>query len=232
MGLHGNMTAIPQLLLMQWNYKDQLQATTEQIADKGDMPEVTYYVCDTVGQRVRKVTERQGISGQTPTRMKERTYLGVFEIYREYWGDGSTASLEREILNVMDDKRCIALVEARTHGSDPGPAQLIRYQFANHLCSISLELDDYARIISYMENTPYGSTSYQAVRSRVEAPKRYRYTSKDRDDENGLYYCGARYYAPWLGRWASADLKGLVDGTNVFGYAHDNPLMYVDPTGT
>ena len=46
------------------------------------------------------------------------------------------------------------------------PAQLIRYQFGNHLGSASLELDDQAQIISYEEYTPYGSTSYQAVRAR------------------------------------------------------------------
>lgn len=49
----------------------------------------------------------------------------------------------------MDGKRCIALVE---DGSDPGPGQLIRYQFANHLCSISLELDDYARMYAEQGN--------------------------------------------------------------------------------
>ena len=48
------------------------------------------------------------------------------------------------------------------------PAQLIRYQFGNHLGSASLELDDQAQIISYEEYHPYGSTSYQAVRSQTE----------------------------------------------------------------
>jgi uncharacterized protein RhaS with RHS repeats len=89
----------------------------------------------------------------------------------------------------------------RTQGNEPGvPQQLIRYQFGNHLGSASLELDDQAQIISYEEYTPYGSTSYQAVRSQTETPKRYRYTGKERDEESGLYYHGARYYAPWLGR--------------------------------
>ena len=49
-------------------------------------PETTYYVYDAAGQRVRKVTERQTAPGATPTRMKERIYLGGFEIYREYDG--------------------------------------------------------------------------------------------------------------------------------------------------
>ena len=106
----------------------------------------------------------------------------------------------------MDDKQRIALVETRTQGNDPAaPEQLIRYQFGNHLGSASLELDEQAQIISYEEYHPYGSTSYQAVRSQTETPKRYRYTGKERDEESGLYYHGARYYAPWLGRWTSAD---------------------------
>ena len=75
----------------------------------------------------------------------------------------------------MDDKQRIALVETRTAWRRPGvPEQLIRYQFGNHLGSASLELDDQAQIISYEEYTPYGSTSYQAVRK------------PDRDDQSDI----------------------------------------------
>ena len=133
---------------------------------------------------MRKVTERQN-----GTRKDERIYLGGFEIYRAYNGDGATVTLERETLHIMDDKQRIALVETRTldtAGNDPAPPQLIRYQFGNHLGSASLELDDQAQIISYEEYYPYGSTSYQAVRSQTETPKRYRYTGKERDEESGL----------------------------------------------
>ena len=116
--------------------------------------------------------------------MKERIYLGGFEIYRK----NGANPLVRETLHIMDDKQRIALVETRAQGYEPGvPRQLIRYQFGSHLGSVSLELDDQAHIISYEEYTPYGSTSYQAVRSQIETPKRYRYTAKERDEENGLY---------------------------------------------
>src|SRR5262249_58074219 len=71
----------------------------------------------------------------------------------------------RRSSDLMDDRQRIALVETRTQGSDPAPQQLIRYQCGNHLDSASLELDDQAQIISYEEYFPYGSTSYQAVRS-------------------------------------------------------------------
>lgn len=219
---HGNIMQMPHLPLMQWDFKDQLSTSSRQVAITGS-PETTLYVYDAAGQRARKVTLRQD-----GARKNERIYLGGFEVYREYNGTGNVVTLERETLHVMDYKQRIALVENRPAGS---PAQLIRYQLGNHLSSASLELDDKARIISYEEYAPYGNTSYQAVRTRTETPKRYRYTGKERDEENGLYYHGARYYALWLGRWTSCDAGGINDGANLYIFTHQNPLVFLDPTG-
>jgi RHS repeat-associated protein len=117
-------------------------------------------------------------------------------------------------------------------GNDQAPPQLIRYQFGNHLGSSSLELGGQAQIISYEEYSPYGCSSYQAARSQTEAAKRYRYTGKERDEESGLYYHGARYYTPWIGRWASADPTGLEDGANIYAYVNGKPTALVDEEGT
>jgi len=227
---HGNMLRMPHLQVMRWDFKDELQMTQRQAVNPADVDGVqhhgerTWYVYDSAGQRVRKVTELA-----TDQIKDERVYLGSFEIYRR----NGVNSLVRETLHIMDDQQRIALVETRTQGNEPGvPQQLIRYQFSNHLDSASLELDDQAQISSYEEYTPYGSTSYQAVRIQTETPKRYRYTGKERDEENGLYYHGARYFAPWLGRWMSADPAGLVDGANRYAYVRNNPLAFADSTGT
>ncbi len=230
---HGNMTRMPHLPLMQWDYRDQLQATAQQVINHGT-PETTWYVYDSAGQRVRKVTETavnapSAAAGTNPVRLKERIYLGGFELYREFKANGTTVTLERETLHIMDDKQRIALVETRT--DKPDPEQLIRYQFGNHLGSASLELDDEAKIISYEEYNPYGSTSYQAVRSQTKTAKRYRYTGKERDEESGLYYHGARYYAPWVGRWSSCDPVGMMDGSNLYAYVRNRPVKLVDRTG-
>ena len=230
--LHGNMIQMPHLPLMQWDFKDQLQATSPQVRNDGGKPKITYFVYDASGQRVRKVTERQADAGQTPTRMKERIYLGGFKVYREYNGDGTTMTLERETLHIMDDKQRIALVETRTQGNDDSPRQLNRYQLGNHLGSASLELSDLGAIVSYEEYYPYGSTSYQGGRSVAEVGlKRYRYTGKERDGETGLYYHGARYYAAWLGRWVSCDPIGIAGGINVFVYTSNSPINRIDPNG-
>jgi RHS repeat-associated protein len=229
---HGNITKMPHLPLMVWDHRDQLQATAQQAVNNGGTPEITYYVYNASGQRARKVTERQAAAGQTPTRSKERIYLGSFEIYREYASDGEAVILERETLHIMDNRQRIALVETLTRGADGSLPQLIRFQFSNHQGSANLELDDQAQIISYEEFYPYGSTSYQAVRAGLDRnAKRYRYTGKERDEENGLYYHGARYYSPWLGRWINPDPAEVADGLNVYLYVQANPVAFHDPNG-
>jgi RHS repeat-associated protein len=228
---HGNMTSMPHLTLMQWDFKDQLNATSRQAVNatppKDKMPETTLYVYDAGGQRARKVTERQDGS-----RKAERIYLGGFEIYRGFNANGKDFALERETLHITDGKQRVSLVETRTQGTDGSPAQLVRYQFGSHLGSTSLELDDKANVISYEEYFPYGSTSYLAVDQGIKAAaKRYRHTGKERDEETGFTYHGARYYAAWLGRWTSCDPAGLSQSPNPYEFVGSRPLVLVDKSG-
>lgn len=225
---HGNLLEMPHLPEMTWDFKDQLQSTEQQVVNNGSA-ETTFYVYDSAGQRVRKVTVTSG-----RVRSKERVYLGGYELYREYRG-GATVSMERQTLHVMDDKRRVALIESKTVDSSVAGnltvSSVFRFQYDNHLGSACLELDDAASIISYEEYYPYGSTSFELVSSAIEvSAKRYRYTGKERDEETGFAYHGARYYAPWLGRWMSCD--PLKDGrVNLYVYASADPIQQVDPSG-
>jgi RHS repeat-associated protein len=219
----GNMTSMPHLPQMTWDFKEQLASTQRQVVNNSPA-EATCYVYNATGQRVRKVT--QSGSG---TKTKERIYLGSYEVYREYGSDGRRVTLERQTLHVMDDKRRVAMAETNTTS---GAATILRYQFDNHLGSASLELDGNAAVISYEEYYPYGSTSFQAVSGAIQVSlKRYRYTGKERDEETGFYYHGARYYAPWLGRWTSCDRTGIKDGPNVYAYVNARPINLSDPNG-
>src|SRR5690554_7848270 len=123
---------------------------------------------------------------------------------------GSVPKVERTTVHVSDDTGRVAMLEKRTVGNagdDHNTAEeLTRYIYSNHLQSASLELDESGAIISYEEYHPYGTTSYQAMIASIHAvAKRYRYTGKERDEESGLYYHGARYYVPWLERRTAVD---------------------------
>jgi RHS repeat-associated protein len=79
---------------------------------------------------------------------------------------------------------------------------------------------------------PYGSTSWWAGDSSLDVSrKRYRYTGMERDEETGLQCHGVRYYAPWLGRWTSADPIGIGDGVNRYAYCHGGPVNATDRGG-
>ncbi len=230
---HGNMLSMPQLASLQWDYLNRLRLARRQAVNADDSDgalhqgERTAFVHDAGGQRLRKATWRANGS-----LMKERLYLGPYEVYREYDGVGSTVTLERTTLHVMDGAARVALLETRTQGDDGSPAQLARYQYGNHLDSACVELDATGRVVSYEEYTPFGSTSYQAYDAGIRAAaKRYRYSGTERDEETGLQWCATRYYATWLGRWTSADPAGPVEGLNLYAYSSNNPVGRSDPGG-
>ncbi|MCB9475281.1 MAG: RHS repeat-associated core domain-containing protein [Deltaproteobacteria bacterium] len=227
---HGN-AGLPHLTVQQWDAKNRLQAVATQSVGSGT-PETTYYLYDASGQRIRKVTDNAAAEGVTPKRKSERVYINGFEIYREYQSDGTTVDLEREALHVNDDAQRVALVETKTidSGSAVGsPTPLQRFQLTTHLGSACLELNETADVITYEEYYPFGMTSFHSATASV--PKRYRYTGKERDDESGLYYHGARYYAPWLGRWTAADPGGMKNGPNRYAYVRNSPVKFSDPNG-
>jgi RHS repeat-associated protein len=136
---------------------------------------------------------------------------------------------------VFDGVRRIAMVETKTisGGAPVTPlVNLFRFQYTNHLGSAHLECDQSGAVISYEELAPYGASSYRSAPSASEvSARRYRYTGKERDEETGLDYFGARFYAPWLGRWTTADPLGLQAGVNLYLYARGSPIVFNDPSG-
>ncbi|TKA78779.1 hypothetical protein B0A55_04117 [Friedmanniomyces simplex] len=232
---NGNITSMPELNILDWDYRNQLHRSSQQGAGV-NTPETTWYCYDSQGGRVRKVTERQSKPGSTAvaTQLKERLIVGGYDIYREYQSDGVELSQQCTTLTIRDAQQLDVLVEqwtTMTKGRSAGmQTRLVRYQYQDHVNSVFMELDDTGALVSVDEFTPYGSTTHRSL--NVHGPKRFRFAGKEADGESGLSYFGRRYYAPWLARWISPDPIGIADGLNVFEYVVSNPLRYRDPHGT
>jgi RHS repeat-associated protein len=143
---------------------------------------------------------------------------------------------ERETVSLSDDQDKFLISETKTveNGSTiTTPVSTIRYQYTNHLGSASLELDHTASIISYEEYHPFGTTSYRSGRTETEcSQKRYKYCGKEKDEESGLYYYGARYYAQWICRFVSVDpLQHKYPIYTPFQYAGNKPIIAIDIDG-
>jgi RHS repeat-associated protein len=224
------MRNIQQLQNISWDFRDQMYMSQRQKVNNEDIDgiqchgEKTYYMYDDKGRRVRKATLLA--NGNLKD---ERIYLDDLEIYRKH--SRPHANLLRETIHINGDKQRIAIVETRNEVNDGSMKKLIRYQFDDHLGSSTLELNDKAKIISYEEYTPYGSSSYQAVRNQNETPKRYRYSGKEKDEESGLYYYGERYYESSLAKWCSPDPSGISDGINSTVFTQNRPISAIDKQG-
>jgi RHS repeat-associated protein len=227
---HGFLTTMPHLSLMRWTFRDEFQAVATQVVHDG-VPETTWYVYDGEGKRVRKVTDRAAAANEEPSAKSQRYYLEGVEIQRDY-GAGGGPTDELRTLHVMTDHERVALLETRVDTAAGTTSRLVRYQGIDQLGSSHLETDDAGRVISYEEYHPFGTTAYQAVDKTVAAAaKRYRYTGLERDDESGFAYHAARYYAPWLGRWISADKHADELDGNRYAYVKNNPIVHRDRNG-
>lgn len=107
------------------------------------------------------------------------------------------------------------------------------YFHGDHLGSSSVLTDRDGERVQHYEYTTYGKEGFKDNSSAFEIS--HRYTGQVLDDETGLYYYGARYYDPELGRFVQADT--IVPSAanpqllNRYAYCGNNPLKYVDPSG-
>jgi len=209
---HGNMLTMPHLTTMNWDYLDQLHS-----ASNGTF--TSYYNYDSEGNRTRKVVVKNNI-------IETRYYINGYELYRKE--NNGIVDFERKTINISDDEKVFVRVEQKT-GENPA----VRYQYDNHLGSACLELDNIGQIISYEEYHPFGTTSYRSGRTQTEVSlKRYKYCGKERDEETGLYYYGARYYAAWLTKFISCDpLQHEYPHYTPYQYAGNKPITYIDLDG-
>jgi insecticidal toxin complex protein TccC len=200
-----------------WNSRDQLSRVTMIKRDSGlGDDEETYLYSQ--GERVGK-------THTTITTVQETRYLDGLELHTSNGG---------EILHVISLELAYGSVRClHWEAGQPGgiEADQLRYSLDEPHGSCTFELDRHGELISLEFYYPFGGTAWRAGRSLIEVGyKTIRYSGKELD-ASGLYYFGARYYAPWLQRWISADPAGDVDGLNLYGFVANNPTTYADDGG-
>ena len=107
----------------------------------------------------------------------------------------------------------------------------IYYYHPNHLGSTSFVTDNNATITQGFLYAPFGeiTTEYNINFGNNVIPK-YSFNAKELDEETGMYYYEARYYAPPT--FTSRDpLFEKYFWMSPYAYCANNPVKYVDPSG-
>jgi len=200
-----------------WDHSDRMTGYRVQA---GPAPSLeTRYLYDSDGTRVKKWTRKAGGV------VESTAYIdGIFE-YHAWTESGAPALKENNHLHVVEGQNRTALIRAGDqHSADAGPP--IQYHLGDHLGSSSLVVNGAGTWVNREEFFAYGETSLGSF-----AKKRYRFMGKERDEDSGLSYHGARYYASWLGRWTACDPSGSKDILQLYCFVRCNPLVMIDPSG-
>jgi RHS repeat-associated protein len=104
-----------------------------------------------------------------------------------------------------------------------------RYYATDHLGSTRSAWDGSKANAGSYEFTPYGNEYHHAGSALASLSGAY--TGKPWDDDAQLFHFPYRQYSPDLVTWTSRDPLGMIDGPNIYGYVHANPIMRIDPEG-
>ena len=101
---------------------------------------------------------------------------------------------------------------------------------SDHLGSAAWITDGQGLPVQYIMYAPYGEELLNQHPWGYD--ERYKFTGKERDEETGYDYFGARYYWPPLGHWLSVDpWADIYQGISPYTYCMWNPVINLDPNG-
>jgi RHS repeat-associated protein len=107
----------------------------------------------------------------------------------------------------------------------------LRFLLGDHLGSTSITTDSSGIVGSTILYTPWGGRRFVSG----SIPTNYQYTDQRIESNWGVYFYGARWYDPALGRFTSPDTvtptEQGVQAWDRFAYVNNSPVKYADPTG-
>ncbi len=104
------------------------------------------------------------------------------------------------------------------------------YYHADGSGNITMLLDtNQTMVASYRYNDPYGNNV--TTSGTLASANVYRFSSKERHAQSGLYYYGYRFYFPYPQRWTNRDPIGEGRALNLYDFVFNDPVSGYDPLG-
>ena len=109
---------------------------------------------------------------------------------------------------------------------------VLHFLLTDHLGSTAVTTSDTGVRVTELRYYPYGDSARYNPGGQITT---YRFTGQRWDPGTGLYFYGARWYDPLIGRFIQADTivpsPGDPQSLNRYSYVLNNPLKYNDPSG-
>jgi RHS repeat-associated protein len=125
----------------------------------------------------------------------------------------------------IDGRDLAAIIEE--FGNTNCPYELIYFYTNDHLGTPILMTDNEGLPIFEGEFLPFGEI-YSITGSAIN---NFRFPGQFYDNETGLSYNHFRYYQSKFSRYNRPDPASIRNGMNLYIYAKNNPLQYIDPYG-
>jgi RHS repeat-associated protein len=168
---------------------------------------------------------------------------GNNKIWRKFTFSPLTTSKIRVLTNASIDGYS-RLTEIEAYGPIETASNGVHWLITDHLGTPRMVLDQSGDLdkMTRHDYLPFGEELFAPTGGRSAAQGyasgdgvRQRFTQKERDNETGLDYFGARYYASTQGRFTGADsIAGnpySPQSLNLYTYVLNNPLALIDPDG-
>ena len=108
----------------------------------------------------------------------------------------------------------------------------IFYYHSDHLGSASYITDSSGIQTQQLVYLPFGEDWVDMKYNTSQYDTPYKFNGKEKDEETGYNYYGARYYYDWASIWLSVDpMSDKYPHLTSYNYCANNPIMLVDPDG-